>query len=355
MRLYQGMETQVKLVSAILLAATITGTHAAEYPSKPLTILVPAVVGSRTDGVARMFAEQLLRNLKPPTIILENNGETSGRLLALKTLAAPADGYTLLVQSLQIATTPTIYRKPPYKALDDFEYLGLVAQFPMVIVATATIPASSLTELRKWLATPKRVATIAHTGLGSASHICGLMLQQGLNVPMTFTLVNGSQQGVLAVLRGQADLMCVQAADLDRSLLEPSKPHGPCKIEPSREGRLYEDCFIRAYATTTPVRLAAPDYLKNLPTMVESGFKGFTVTNWYALYAKKGTPRIALAKLEDAIRQTIQSPVFMQRLGTVGAMAITNSRTNAVDHKSFVAAEVARLAPAIKAGGQFAD
>ena len=156
----------------------------AQYPDKPVTLVVPFAAGGPTDKVARDLAEALRKPLGG-TIIIENVGGVGGTLGANKVAKAAPDGYTLLLHHIGLATAPSLYRSLPYKTLEDFEYLGLVNEVPMTLIGRTTLPAANYGELNKWLEANKGQINRANAGVGSASHLCGLLFQQAVKIDMT--------------------------------------------------------------------------------------------------------------------------------------------------------------------------
>ena len=320
------------LATAVLLAST---TAFAEYPEKPITLVVPFAAGGPTDKVARDLAEVLRKGLNNQTVVIENVGGAGGTLGAAKVARAAPDGYTLLLHHIGMATSPALYRNMPYKTLDDFEYLGMVNEVPMTLIGRATLPANNLAELLKWIDANKGKINLANAGLGAASHLCGLLFQQSLKVDMTTVPYKGTAPAMTDLLGGQVDFMCDQTTNTT-SQIEGGK--------------------VKAYAVTTLKPLTIPALAK-LPTLdgAGAGLKGFNVSIWHGLYAPKGTPKAAQDKLNAALRSALKDPEFIKRQEALGAVIVTDARLGQADHKKFVEAEINKWGPAIKAAGQYAD
>jgi tripartite-type tricarboxylate transporter receptor subunit TctC len=319
------------LIAAFALAATTA--PAAAYPEKPITIVVPFAAGGPTDEVARDLAQSLRKALNNQSIVIENVGGAGGTLGAARVAKAAPDGYTLLVHSSSIATSPALYRKLPYKTLDDFEYLGMIAEVPMTLVGKPGLPAGSFAELRTWIGANKGRITLVNAGIGTASWQCGLLFQQALGVQMTAVPYKGTAPAMTDLLGGQVDLMCDQTASTTAQI---------------------EDGKVKAYAVTTLRRLATPA-LASLPTLDEAGLMGFNATAWQALYAPKGTPKSVLDAINAALKQALKDPAFIKREKVLGAVVITDNRVNSAEHKAFVEAEINKWGPLIKAAGQYAE
>jgi tripartite-type tricarboxylate transporter receptor subunit TctC len=318
---------------ALTLAITAALPALAAYPEKPVTIVVPFAAGGPTDKVARDLAEVLRKGLNNQTVIIENVGGAGGTLGAAKVAKAAPDGYTLLLHHIGMATSPALYRKLPYQTLDDFEYLGMINEVPMTVVGRASLPANNWTELRTWINANKGKINLANAGLGAASHLCGLLLQQALAADMTTVPYKGTAPAMTDLLGGQVDLMCDQTTNTTGQI---------------------ESGKIKAFAVTTTKRLTTPALAK-LPTLDESGLKGFNVTIWHALYAPKGTPKAAVDTLNAALKQALKDADFQKREEALGAVIVTDGRVNGPEHKKFVEAEINKWGPAIKAAGQYAD
>ncbi len=321
-----------RLLTALALAAMATLALAA-YPEKPVTIVVPFAAGGPTDKVARDFAEVLRKSLNNQTVIIENVGGAGGTLGAAKVAKASPDGYTLLLHHIGMATAPALYRTLPYKTLEDFEYLGMINEVPMTLIGRSTLPATSYPELVKWLEANKGKINLANAGLGAASHLCGLLFQQSLKIDMTTVPYKGTAPAMTDLLGGQVDIMCDQTTNTTT------------QIEAGK---------VKAFAVTTTKRLNTPA-LKNLPTLDESGLKGFDVSIWHGLYAPKGTPKAVADQLNTALRAALKDPEFIKRQEALGAVIVTDGRVAPVEHKKFVEAEINKWSPAIKAAGQYAD
>ncbi len=314
--------------------ATVTSISAfAEYPEKPITIVVPFAAGGPTDKVARDLAEALRKPMGGGTIIIENVGGAGGTLGATKVARATNDGYTLLLHHIGMSTSPALYRTMQYKTLEDFEYLGMINEVPMTLIGKPGLPANNYAELAKWIDANKGKINLANAGLGAASHLCGLLFQTTLKVDMTTVPYKGTGPAMTDLLGGQVDLMCDQSTNTSAQI---------------------EGGKVKAYAVTTMKRLTTPA-LSKLPTLDESGLKGFNVTIWHAMYAPKGTPKAITDKINAALKLALQDPDFVKREEALGAVIITDARVNGAEHKKFVEAEIAKWGPIIKAAGQYAD
>ena len=322
---------KAKLIATATLVAV--GAAWAEYPEKPVTIVVPFAAGGPTDKVARDLGEVLRKGLNNQPVLIENVGGAGGTLGAGKVAKAAPDGHTLLLHHIGMATSPGLYRNLPYKTLDDFEYLGMVNEVPMTLIGRTTLPANNYAELIKWLEANKGKINLANAGLGAASHLCGLLFQQSLKIDMTTVPYKGTGPAMTDLLGGQVDLMCDQTTNTTGQI---------------------ESGKVKAFAVTTLKPLTTPALAK-LPTLDASGLKGFNVSVWHGLYAPKGTPKPALDKINAALRNALKDPDFIKRQEALGAVVVTDARLAPAEHKKFVEAEINKWGPAIKAAGQYAD
>jgi tripartite-type tricarboxylate transporter receptor subunit TctC len=313
--------------------ALLCATAWADYPDKPVTIVVPFAAGGPTDKVARDLAEALRKPMNGQSIIIENVGGAGGTLGAAKVARSPNDGYTLLLHHIGMSTAPALYRKMQYDTLGDFEYLGMINEVPMTLIGKPSLPPNNYAELAKWIEANKGKINLANAGLGAASHLCGLLFQSTVKVEMQTVPYKGTAPAMTDLLGGQVDLMCDQTTNTSGQI---------------------ESGKVKAYAVTTSKRLTTPA-LKNLPTLEESGLKGFNVSIWHALYAPKGTPKAVTDKINGALRVALKDPDFVKREEALGAVVITDARVGGAEHKKFVESEINKWGPIIKAAGQYAD
>jgi tripartite-type tricarboxylate transporter receptor subunit TctC len=329
--------TSARAFSRAALALTVTTLAAtaawAEYPDKPITIVVPFTAGGPTDKVARDLAEAMRKPMGGQSIIIENVGGAGGTLGAARAAKASNDGYTLLLHHIGISTSPALYRNMAYKTLEDFEYLGMINEVPMTLIGKPGLPANNMPELLKWIDANKGKINLANAGLGAASHLCGLLFQQAIKTDMTTVPYKGTAPAMTDLLGGQVDLMCDQTTNTSTQI---------------------EGGKVKAFAVTTSKRLTTPALAK-LPTLDEAGVKGFNVSVWHGLYAPKGTPKAVTDKLNAALKMALHDPDFIKRQEALGAVIITDARLNGPEHKKFVEAEINKWGPIIKAAGQYAD
>lgn len=324
----------IKRNLAIAGASLAAFTHAAwaQFPDKPITLVVPFAAGGPSDKIARDLAEALRKPLGQ-TIIVDNTAGAGGTIGAARVARAKPDGYTLLVHHIGLATAPALYKKLSYNTLTDFEYLGLINEAPSVLIGRTTLAANNLGELRKWIADSDGRVNLANAGVGSASHLCGLMLQNALRSKITTVPYKGTAPAMTDLIGGQVDLMCEQATN----------------AVPQIEGKK-----VKVYGVSSTDRLALPA-LAQTPTLSEAGLPGFNVTVWHGLYAPRGTPPDVLARLNAAMRRALKDPDLIKRQEALGLRVVTDSRLAPSGHKTFVQAEMERWTKVIKDSGETAE
>ena len=323
----------------VLVAATAAiFANAQTFPgSKPISLVVPFAAGGPTDRVARDLAEAMRKSMGgTANFVVENVNGAGGTIGANKVAKANPDGHTLLLHHIGMASSTALYRKLPFKPLEDFEYLGLINEVPMTLIGKPQLPATNYREFEAYIKANSGKLNIAHAGLGSASHLCGLLWQSAVNSSEAMTTIpfSGTAPAMNALVGGQVDLMCDQTTNTSS------------QIEAGR---------VKAFAVTTNKRLTGIKLLKDYPTLQELGLKGFNLTIWHGLYAPKGTPPAVLAQINAALKLALKDPDFIKKQEGLGASVVNDTRTDPVAHKAFVAAETAKLKPVIEAAGKFAD
>lgn len=319
------------------LAAAVVGAQAQTYPgSKPISIVVPFTAGGPTDRVARDLAEAMRKQIPGSNFVVENAAGAGGTIGAAKVAKAAPDGHTLLLFHIGMAATPALYRRISYKPLEDFEFLGMVNDVPMTLIGKPQLPANTYRDFENYIRANAGKLNIAHAGLGSASHICGLLWQSTLQTKDAMTTIpfGGTAPAMTALIGGQVDVMCDQTTNTTS------------QIESGR---------VKAFAVTTAKPLANHPVLKYYPSLQEMGLKGFNLTIWHGLYAPKGTPKAVLDKVNTALRAALKDADFQKRQAALGAVIVADGRVAPAEHKKFVEAEINKLGPVIKAAGIYAD
>ena len=266
-------------------------------------------------------------------MVVDNTSGAGSSIGSARVARAAPDGYTLLLNHISMSTMPTMYRKLAFNVVNDFEYLGIINDVPMTLIAKPSMAANNYKELSTWINQNKGKINLGNAGQGSASHLCGLMFQSALQIDMTPVPYKGTAPAITDLIGGQIDLLCDQTTNTTSQI----------------EGKK-----VKAYAVTTTKRLTTPA-LKDLPTLAESGLKDFNVTIWHGVYAPKGTPADVLKKLNQAIKAALKDPEFIKKQEGLGAVVATDKRIEPAEHKKFVQSEIDKWGAVIKAAGSYAD
>jgi tripartite-type tricarboxylate transporter receptor subunit TctC len=325
--------TQITRRAALALGAAGLAAPAmgqGNYPSRTINIIVPFAAGGPTDTVTRLTAEAMGRDLGQ-TVVVENVGGAGGTLGAARVAQARPDGYTLLLHHIGMATTPTLYRRLPYDAVNGFETIGLVTEVPMTLVAKKDFPANSLAEAVAVIKREGDKLNYANAGIGAASHLCGLLLMKAVGTAMTTVPFRGTGPAMQEVMSGRVDLMCDQTTNTTEQI---------------KAGE------IKVFNVTTTERVQV---LPNVPTSKEGGLPEFEVSVWHGLYAPKGTPAEIQQRLSRALQAALRDEKLVARFADLGTAPVAQERATPEAHRRFWQADIAKWRPIIQAAGQFAD
>ncbi len=325
------MALSVKFAAVAAAAALTASTAFAQgYPDRTITMVVPFAAGGPTDTVGRLVAEKMSADLGQQ-IIVENVGGAGGTLGAGQVAAAEADGYTILLHHIGMATSATLYRSLAYKPLEAFEYVGLVTEVPMTVVARKDFEPADMASLITYVKANADSITMANAGIGAASHLCGMLFMQALDAPIVTVPYKGTGPAMTELLGGQVDLMCDQTTNTTEQI---------------------KGGTIKAYAVTSPARLAIfPD----LPTVAEGGAPSMEVGIWHGIYAPKGTPAEATDKLAAALQKALADPEIVAKFGELGTVPSSAADATPAALKAKLEGEIARWKPIIESAGVFAD
>ncbi|CAN7346265.1 tripartite tricarboxylate transporter substrate-binding protein [Devosia sp. LjRoot16] len=327
------MHTLLRTLAAGALTAGLALTGAAlaqDYPTKPVTVVVPFSAGGPTDTVARLIAEVMSQDLGQQ-VVVQNVGGAGGTLGAGQVATAPNDGYTLLVHHIGMATAPTLYRSLPYKPETDFAPIGLITAVPMTLVARKDFEPNTLAELAAYIKANGENVTYAHAGIGSASQLCGMLLMDALDAPMTTVPYQGAGPAMTDIIGGQVDMICDQSTNTTSQI---------------RAGE------VKAYAVTSPERLAT---LPDLPTTAESGLEQVQVTVWHGLYAPAGTDAAIVTRLETALQKAMADATVISRFAELGTTPVTAAEATPDALAKQLASQIALWRGVIEAAGVYAD
>ena len=320
----------VRLFVCALALFMASQAYAQDYPSKVITVIVPFAAGGPSDTIARLTAQSMGTLLKTQMIV-ENVGGAGGTIGAARLTQAKPDGYTIFVHHIGHATAPALYRKLPYDPIRDFEPIGLINDGAMALVARKDFPAMNLKEFLAYLKANQAKVNMANAGVGSASHLCGMLFQSALNVDLTTVPYKGTGPAMNDLLGGQVDFMCDQTTNNASQI---------------RAGK------VKAYGVTMPKRLAA---LPDVPTMTEAGMPNFNISVWHAMYAPKGTPKPVIDKLSKALQEVLKDANLKQRFADLGSEPVAQNLATPDALRAHLKAEIDKWGPIIKKAGVFAD
>src|SRR2546423_5128697 len=283
-----------KIALAVFAMLAFTSVAVAQnFPSRPITIVVPFSAGGPSDAMARILAERMKVTLGE-AVLIENVTGAGGSIGVGRAVRSPADGYTVSFGHLGTHVANQAIYPLPYDMLADLDPVVLLPSNPMVMVSRNSLPAKSLQELLAWLKANPDKATAGTAGAGSGSHIGGVYLQNLTGLRLQFVPYRGTAPALTDLVAGQIDIIVDQASN---------------SMQQIRTGS------IRAYAVTDRKRLsAAPD----IPTVDEAGLPGFYMTLWNGLLAPKGTPKEAVNRLNAAVVEALADPAVKQRLVDLG-------------------------------------
>ncbi len=317
--------------TAVSLATFALAAQAQDFPgSKPITAVVPFAAGGPTDKVAREIAQIMGKQLGGQ-IIIDNTGGAGGTIGAKKVVTAKNDGYTVLIHHIGMATAPGLYRNLGFDPLKDYEFIGEIADVPMVLLGTKSLPPNSFGELLPYIKANAKTLSLANAGIGSASHLCGLLFQSALQTELVTVPYKGTAPALTDLMGGQVTLMCDQTTNVAGQV---------------------KSGAVKSYAAMQGKRI---DAFKDIPTAAEQGLPGIEVKIWHAMYAPKGTPKAVVDKLSAALQAAVADPTFRSKMAELGAEAVPPARAKPESLRAHVAAEINKWTPVIKKAGVYAD
>ena len=261
------------------------------------------------------------------TMLVENVGGAGGTLGMTRVSKSAPDGYTLAVWHIAHATAPALYDSIKYDVVGDFDPIGRITDVPMTLVSKLDLPPKNVTEIVAWMKANGEKATYGHAGIGSASHLCMLVLMKELGIQMNGVPYRGTGPAMNDLLAGQFDVMCDQTTNTTNQI---------------KEGK------IKGFAVTTKAKVSS---LPDLPTLDATAVKGFEATAWHAMWAPKGMPKEAIDKLVPALQAALKDPKVIERFASLGTEPVPAELATPAALKSQLEAEVPRWSAIIKAAG----
>src|SRR6266851_1751702 len=318
-----------RLITGILLALT-SAPAAAQYPSKPITVIVPFAAGGPTDVVTRLVGDHMSRTLGQ-TMIIENVGGAGGTIGMTRAAQAQPDGYTIAVGNMGTqSAAPALYPNLKYDPATSFAQVGIVNYTPQAIVAKKVTAAANLKEFVDYLKANHSKLSYGHAGVGSISHVSGLVFNSKFGLKPTLVPYRGTAPAIQDLVGGQIDYMVDQSLNV---------------IPQIKAGT------IKVFAIAAPERLQS---LPDVPTTREAG-DDFIFSAWNAMVAPKGTPPEIVAKLADALSKALDDPAVHKRYVELGSSAPKGADRGPAGLQKLVESEVARITPVIKAAGATAE
>ena len=303
---------QLLIATATALAAAALPAYAQDaFPSKTITLIVPAAAGGPTDTVSRLIAESMTKTLGQ-TVIVENAGGAGG---------------TIGIWHMSHATAPALYDNLTYKAVEDFDHIGRVTDVPMTLVSKAALPAKDIGELVTWIKGNKEKVTYGHAGIGSGSHLCTMLLESALKVEMLGVGYKGTGPAMNDLLGGQFEIMCDQTTNTTNQI---------------KTGK------IKGFAVTTKTKVSS---VPELPTLDSTAIKGFDLSIWHAMWAPKGLPKDVTDKLVAALQAALKDPKVVERFAGLGTEPVSADLATPAALQSHLTAELVKWGTVIKAAG----
>ena len=327
----------MRKIAKKVLAVTVTAASmavataaSAAYPDKPVTMVLPYATGGSTDVIGRLIAEAMTRDLGQQ-VIVENAGGAGGTIGTAKVVRAPADGYTVLLHNMGIATAPALYPKLSFDATKDLTPISLAGDVPMILVGNKDFAPATVAEVIKQMKAKPGEVRFAHAGVGATSHLCAMLFSQTTNTTVTMVPYRGTGPALQDVIAGNVDLICDQ---------------------PVATGPHVASGALKAYAMATKARVSQ---LPNVPTFAEGGLPGFELAVWHGVYAPKGTPAAVVTRLNTALRHALADPNVVKRFQEMGVVVPQGDRLKPQALGAQTASEIKKWDPVIKAAGAKAE
>jgi tripartite-type tricarboxylate transporter receptor subunit TctC len=318
------------VLAALMVLLACAGARAENFPSHPITIIVPFAAGGPSDAMARILAERMKVTLGEP-LLIENVTGAGGSIGVGRAVRSPPDGYTISFGHLGTHVANGAIYKLGYDLVSDLEPVVLLPSNPMIVVSKNAVPAKSLKELLAWLKAKPTPATAGTAGAGSGSHIAGIYFENVTGIKLQYVPYRGTAPAMNDLVAGQIDVMIDQTSN---------------SISQVRAGT------IRAYAVTADKRVeSAPD----IPTTDEAGLPGFHMTLWSGLWVPKDTPKDIVAKLNGAAVDALNDPAVRKQLENLGLQMPPKDKLTPEALGAWQKAEIAKWWPMIKAANVKVD
>lgn len=316
----------LRLISLCTAAVLAAGAALAQsYPVKPITMVVPFAAGGPSDSIARLIGKTMAESLGQ-SIVIENVAGAGGTAGAARVAKAPADGYTLLIHHVALSAGAALYRNPGYDTLSAFEPVGLVNYGPFVLITKKDFPSSGLKDLLARLKTEGPRTNVAHAGVGSGSHLCGLMLGQALGTRFNYVPYRGTGPALNDIVAGQVDVLCDQSTNA---------------VPQVQAGT------VKAFAVSSQQPIAQ---VPNVPPLA-SEIPGFDLSVWHGVYGPKGMPRDAVEKLHRALQAALADAEVQRRFADLGTLLFPADERSPAALQAKLEREVRHWTTVVQAAG----
>jgi tripartite-type tricarboxylate transporter receptor subunit TctC len=324
--------TRKTIWTALAGLLAFTGAAGAQqYPSRPLTMVVPFAAGGPQDGIARIVTARMSEILGQQ-VLVENLAGAGGMTGSSQVARSAPDGYRFVLGTVGThAQGQTLYKKPLYNALTDFTPVALIAETPLALIIRKDLPANNLKEFAAYAKENQAKMSFGSAGTGAATHLGCVVLNMALGTDITHVPYRGTGPAMQDLIGGRIDFLC--------EIINTAKPQ-------------IEGGTVKGIAIMTKTRSPA---LPNLPTGLEQGVKDFEAYTWSAVFLPKGAPAEIVKKLNDAIVQAIKTPVVRERLQGLGAEVVSEDRATPEYLGKFVKSEIEKWAGPIKKSGVSID
>jgi tripartite-type tricarboxylate transporter receptor subunit TctC len=322
---------RIRTIALALLIALTGAASAQDWPTRPITLVVPFAAGGGVDVSARIQAQHM-SELLGQSIVVENIGAAAGMAGGLRVAKAPPDGYTLLIgNSGTHAFNQSLYKKPLYNAATDFQPVGLVSESPRILIARKDLPANNLQEFIAFAKANQNTMQFGSAGVGSGTHLPCVLLNMAMGVNVTHVPYRGEGPVMQDLIGGRIDYMC---ATIQSGAVQA------------------RDKTVKGIAVMAPKRVPI---IADLATSGEQGFPGVEASVWNAFFLPKGTPEPIVRKLNKAMSDVLDNPGIRRRLEELGLTIVPPERRSADYLAAFLPEEIERWGKVIAAAGISAD
>jgi len=313
--------------AAVFLLTFIHATHAQDWPNRPITLVVPFAAGGGVDVSVRIQAQYISEALGQ-SIVIENIGGAAGTTGSVRVAKAPPDGYTLLIgNSGTHAYSQSLYKKPPYDAVADFEPVGLVSDSPRILIARKDLPANNLQEFIRYVKANQGKMQFGSAGVGAGTHLPCVLLNMAIGVDVTHVPYRGAGPVMQDLIGGRIDYMC----DTIQTGAQQAK-----------------EKTVKGIAVMAPRRVPI---IADLPTAAEQGLPGVEASVWNAFFFPKGTPEPIVRKLNRVVSDMLDNQGQRKRLEELGLEIVPPERRSPEYLAKYLPEEIDRWGKVIKAAG----